>query len=63
MENITEDHTENKVDRSLRHQYKAKLISYRLREDEEDLIDLNIRIRGVRKYACRTNSGCYETGR
>jgi hypothetical protein len=51
MENITEDHTENKVDRSLRHQYKAKLISYRLREDEEDLIDLNIRIRGVRKYA------------
>ena len=51
MSSVTEDHVDIKVDRSLRHQYKAKLISYRLKEDEEDLIDLNIRIKGVRKYA------------
>jgi hypothetical protein len=48
MSSVTEDHVDIKVDRSLRHQYKAKLISYRLKED---LIDLNIRIKGVRKYA------------
>ena len=51
MSNTTEDYADNKINRFLKYQYKAKLISERFEVDEEDLIDLNIRIRGVRKYA------------
>lgn len=49
MSNTTEDYTDNKINRSLRHQYKSKLISERFEVDEEELVELKIPIKRVRK--------------